>query len=69
MNRSAVSRWATRFRSGRVSIKDDARPGRPKSSTDERSVQLVADALEEDRRVTCEDLSDITGFPSASVLL
>ena len=28
---------------------------------DERSVKLVADALEEDRRVTCEKISRVTG--------
>jgi hypothetical protein len=41
VDRSTVSRWASRFRGGRVSINDDPRPGRPKRSTDERSVKLV----------------------------
>lgn len=31
--RSTVSRWATRFRDDRVSMEDDERPGRPKTST------------------------------------
>ena len=35
--------------------------GRPRTSTDERSVKLVADALEEDRRATYEELSRATG--------
>ena len=34
MDRSTVSRWATRFREGRVTINDYPRPGRPKASTD-----------------------------------
>lgn len=46
VNHSTVSRWSNRFRGGRVSINDDARPRRPKTLTDERSVKLVADALE-----------------------
>jgi transposase len=54
VDRSTVSRWATRFHEGRVSINDDPRPGRPKTSTDERSVKLMADFLEADRRVPCE---------------
>jgi hypothetical protein len=29
MDRSTVSRWATRLREGRVTINDDPRPGRP----------------------------------------
>jgi transposase len=36
---STVSRWATRFYEGRVTINDDQRRGRPKTSTDERSVK------------------------------
>ena len=32
---STASRWATRFREGRVTIDDDPRPERPKTSTDE----------------------------------
>ncbi|KAK9738789.1 HTH domain in Mos1 transposase [Popillia japonica] len=67
VDRSTVSRWSNRFRRGRVSIHDDPRPGRPKTSTDERNVKPVADALEQDCRVTCEELSEVTGIPPASV--
>ena len=49
MDRSTVSRRATRFREGCVTINDDPRPGRPKTSIDERSVKLVVDCLAEDR--------------------
>ena len=41
--------------------RNDPRPGRLRTSTEERSVKLVADALEEDRRATCEELSRATG--------
>ena len=44
-----------------MGIDNDPRPGRPRTSTDESSVKLVADALEEDRRATCEELSSGTG--------
>ena len=44
-----------------MSIDNDPRPGRPRTSTDERSVKLVADALDEDRRATCEELYSSTG--------
>jgi len=43
--RSTVSRWTTRFREELVTINDVPRTGRPKKSTDERSVKLVADFL------------------------
>ena len=61
VDRSMVSRWANRFHGGCVSIDNDPRSGRPKTSTDERSAKLVADALEEDHRATCEELSRATG--------
>ena len=67
VDRSTVSRWATRFREGRVTIKDDPRPGRPKTSTDEGSVKLVADCLAEHRRATYEEISQATGISSTSV--
>jgi hypothetical protein len=35
VDRSTVSCWATRFHEGCVTINDDPRPGRPKTSTDE----------------------------------
>jgi hypothetical protein len=53
---STLSRWTTRFREGRVTINNDSRPGRSKTSTDERSVKLVADVLAEYRKATCEEI-------------
>ena len=61
MDCSTVSHWANRFRGGCVSTDNDSRPGRPRTSTDERSVELVAGALEEDRHAICEELSRATG--------
>ena len=66
MDSSTVSRW-DRFRGRCVRIENDPRPGSPSTSTDERNVKLVADALEEDSRETCEKLSRATGIPPASV--
>jgi len=67
VDRSTLSRWATRFREGRVTINDDQKPGKPKTSTDERSVKLVADFLAQDRRATCEEISRATGISPTSV--
>ena len=44
-----------------MSIDNDARAGRPTTLTDERSMKLVADSLEEDLRATCEELSRVMG--------
>ena len=49
-----------RFRGGCVNIENGPRRGRPRTSTDERSVKLVPDALEEYRRATREERSRAT---------
>jgi hypothetical protein len=49
VDRSMVSCWAAHFHEGRVTINDDPRPRRPKTSTDEQNIQLMADFLAEDR--------------------
>jgi len=68
MDRSTVSHWATRFRECRVTINDDQRSGRPKTSTDERSVKLVADFLTQDRRAKCKKILQATAIAPTSVL-
>jgi len=67
MDRSTVSRWATRFREGRVTIKYDQKPGRSETSTDEGSVKLVADFLAQNRRATCEEMSQAAGISPTPV--
>ena len=64
VDRSTVSRCANRFHGGCVSIDNDPRSGRPGTSTDERSVKIVAAALEEDSHATYEKLSGATRIPS-----
>ena len=61
VGRRKVSHWANRFRSGCVSIDNDPRLWRPRISTDESNVKLVADALEEACRATREELSRAAG--------
>ena len=62
VDRSTVSRWANRFREGRVNINDDPRPGRPKTSTDERSVKLVADFLQKIVERSARKYHKLQGF-------
>ena len=61
VDHSMVSRWANHFCGGCVSIDNDPRPGRSRTSIDETNLKLVADALEEDHCATCEELSRATG--------
>ena len=67
MGRSRFSRWATRFREGRVTINDDQRSGRLKTSSDERSVTLVAEFFAQDRRATCEEISQAAKISQKSL--
>ena len=52
VERSTISRWASRFPGGCISIDNDSRPGKQRTSEDESSSMLVADAHEENR-ATC----------------
>ena len=67
VNHSTVFRWASRFRDGRESIDNNSRPRRPKITTDDRSVKLVADALEKDHCLTLVELSKATRISATSI--
>jgi transposase len=67
VDRSTVSRWASRFREGRVSIQDDPRRGRPVTATDDTSVVIVCTLLEEDRRKSCKGIAHKANMSTASV--
>ena len=61
-DRSTVSRWAQRFREGRLSIENDLKSGRHRTSTDDKSVERVLQILEEDRRMICEETAHSAGI-------
>jgi len=66
VDRSTISRWAQRFREGRLSIENDPKSGRPRTSADDQSVERVFQILEEDRRMTREEISHCAGISRAS---
>jgi histone-lysine N-methyltransferase SETMAR len=67
VDRSTVSRWASRFREGRVSIQDDPRSRRPGTATDDTFVVIVSTLLEDDRRKSCEDTAHEANMSAVSV--
>jgi transposase len=67
VDRSTISRWSQRFREGRIAVEDNQCPGRPRSSTDYTSAVTIANILEEDRCMTCEERSRESGIPKSSV--
>ena len=62
VDRSTMSRWASRFHEGRVSIHEDPRSGRPVTATDDTSVVIVSTLLEEDGRKSCEEIARETNM-------
>jgi len=66
VDRSTISRWAQSFREGRLSIENDPKSGRPRTSTDDQSVERVLQILEGDRRMTCEEIAHCAGISRAS---
>ena len=67
MDRSTVSRWASHFREGWVSIQDDPRSRRPVTATDDTSVVIVSTLLEEDRCKSCEEIAHEANMSTGSV--
>ena len=64
--RSTISRCDQRFREGRLSIENDPKSGRHRTSTDDQSVERALQILEEDRRMTCEEITHYAGISRAS---
>jgi len=67
VDRGTVSRWASRFREGRVRIQDDSRIGRPVTAMDDTSMVIVSTLLEEDRRKSFEEIAHEANMSTASV--
>jgi len=66
IDQNTISRWAQCFREGKMSIENDPKSGRPQTSTDDQSVERVLQILEEDRRMTCEEIAHSVGISRAS---
>ena len=52
----------SRFQSGRTSLEDDPRSGAPVTATREDQVATVREFLEQDRRMTFDELEAATGY-------
>jgi len=68
VDRSMVSRWASRFCEGGVSIQDDPRSEQPVTATDNTSV-VVSTLLEEDRHKSCEEIAHEANMSTSSVCM
>jgi transposase len=65
VNRTAVNRWATKFREcepGRANISDQPRSGRPVSVTDDKHQKQVDELIKHDRRITQKQIAGRLGM-------
>ena len=58
--------WNRRFKSGRTSIEDDPKSGRPSSSTDDDHIEKVRSVMRENRRLTIREVSEEVGICKSS---
>ena len=61
MGRSQTFHWFSRFKTGRTSIDDDKRSGRPLSSSTPEMIERVRQIVREDRR-TIDEVSMLVGI-------
>lgn len=62
VDRSTISGCAQRFREGRLSIGNETKSRRTRTSTHNQSVERVLQIPEEDRRMTCEEIAHYAGI-------
>lgn len=62
-----VYKWHGRFKSGRTSVNDDDRPGRPTSSVTSRNTSRVEELVRSRRRVTVREIAEELSLTSYAV--
>ena len=65
-SKSVVYDWIKRFKDGREDLKDNPRNGRSSPATNERTVALVQNLVDEDRRITIDMIANETGISHGS---
>ena len=65
---ATVCKWVRRFNDSRESSENDPRVGRPVSVLTEKNVATVKTLIEEDARCTVQEIEELSGIHSSSVL-
>ena len=50
--------WYNRFKEGREDVNDDARPGRPSTSTTDENIEAVKEMILDNCRITIREVAD-----------
>lgn len=67
LSKSTVYDWFKRFQSGRESLEDDPRSGRPSTSKNDENADRIREYLSKGRRVTCRVIADDLGLSKTIV--
>ena len=62
-----VFRWVKAFKAGKLSVEDDTRSGRPKTSVTKAYIAAVKIVVEQDARLSVKDIASCTGISEGSV--
>lgn len=66
-SRGSVHRWFTSFKAGDRSFGDKPRSGRPKTKTNQSSVQAVQQCIQKDKSSSIKQISTMTGYSKSTV--
>jgi len=66
LSRMQCYEWYQRFKSGRMSIEDDPKSGRPSSSMGDDHIEKVRSVICENRRLTIREVSEEVGICKSS---
>lgn len=66
-SRGSIHRWFKLFKNGERSFGDKPRSGRPKSATNQSSVQAVQECVLKDKSLSIMKLSNATGLKKSTV--
>ncbi|KAL4149906.1 hypothetical protein QTP88_003757 [Uroleucon formosanum] len=67
MSRKSVSVWCSKFNLGRESVEDEARSGRPISTSTTETIQAVEKLLRSDRRLKIREMAIKLDLPKTTV--
>jgi len=66
LSRTQCHEWYQRFKSGRTSIEDDSKSGRPSTSMDDDHFEKVLAVIRQNRRLTVREVAEKAGICKTS---